>query len=170
MSGKKEVHLVIKVFEHHIIKTQEEKILEQGEYCLNLLLKDPESTLIKVADGQQKSETYIFNKICDFVESLNEEDKIILLDQMYLSNKFKIFFDAAKNLLQGKDQKELKKKLGIGKTYLKNYDLLIQSSLLKKSLDILYFSWNLDLQENSLQRSKYLTTKKIKYCLTRSYV
>lgn len=144
--------------------------MEQGEYCLNVLLKYPETTLLRVADGQQKSETYIFNKICEFVGNLNEEDKLIVLDQMYLSNKFKIFFDAAKNLLQGKDQKELKKKLGIGKIYLKNYDLLIQSKLLQKKLEILYFSWELDLEDSSLHRSKYLTTKKMKNCLARSYV
>lgn len=142
----------------------------QGEYCLDVLLKYPEVTLLKVADGQLKSETYIFNKICEFVDGLREEDKLYLLDKMYLSNKFVVFFQAAREKLQGKSEVEIKKRLGVGKTYLKNYELISKSPLLQKSLDILYFSWDIDREVGSLHRTKYLTSKKTKYCRSKAFV
>ena len=124
-----------------------------GKDCLELLLVE-DLSLQTLADRQRTSITIMFKKICQYVETLEEEEQIEILDAMYFSKKFSIFFTVAKEVILGKTLEQIKKKHGVTKSYTNNFDLLSKSSLLKDDIDKYLKSWQETVIVNITQKKR----------------
>lgn len=114
-----------------------------GKDFLNLLLvKD--LSLQMVAEWKHRSVkvTTIFDRICEYIKTLDEEEQIEILDKMYSSKKFTIFFTVAKAAILGKTIQEIKKKYGVTQYHMHNVELLKKTPLLKEEVEGYKEAWD----------------------------
>lgn len=120
----------------------------KGEIYLNEILQT-DKELQSLADQEERSVAAVLGDICEYLKCLNEKNQVSMLDEMYVSKKFTIFFTLTKEVMikknSGYQLSEIKKmvikKFGVPNNYLKNFEFLSKSNLLKEEVSRFFKAW-----------------------------
>lgn len=133
----------------------------EGEFYLNEILTNCNELQV-LADQEERSVTAVFGEICEYILLMGEEKQISILDEMFVSKKFSIFFTLTRETLIKKElgvqfdeiKKSIRKKFGVPPHYLKYVELLSKSILLKKEVSKYFELWSgIPIDYDSKKRS-----------------
>ena len=120
----------------------------KGEIYLNEILQTDKELQI-LADQEERSVAAVFGEICEYLKFLNEKNQVRMLDEMYVSKKFAIFFTLTKEVMikknsgyqLGEIKKWVIKKYGVPNNYLKHFEFLSKSNFLNQEVSRFFKAW-----------------------------
>lgn len=158
------------------MKKNKEVLLQfesEGEFYLNEILTKCNELQV-LADREERSVTAVFGEICEHILLMGEEKQIRILDEMFVSKKFSIFFTLTRETLIKKElgfqfdeiKKIIRRKFGLPPHYLKYVDLISKSILLKKEVSKYFELWSelpIDYDSKKRRTSGYQTVHSSHY-------